>query len=137
MAEMNPYGASLNPMFGSDIGHFDVEGVRGSVDQAHELVNRGLMSPEDLPAICTGEPRSLAWRDEQGFLQGHQVEAEAKTILTAEEVHRATVGEWWRHRLSIERGDCFLSFIELARPCSLRWRIRQGGSAAAARRATY
>ncbi len=45
--KMNPYGASLNPMFGSDIGHFDVEDMCGILEEAHELVDCGLMSPEN------------------------------------------------------------------------------------------
>jgi predicted TIM-barrel fold metal-dependent hydrolase len=38
--KMNPYGASLNPMFGSDIGHFDVEDSAGVPGGARELVDR-------------------------------------------------------------------------------------------------
>jgi hypothetical protein len=70
--KMNPYGASLNPMFGSDIGHFDVEEMRGVLEEAHELVHHGLMSTEDFRRFALENPCPLTRPDEQSFLQGHQ-----------------------------------------------------------------
>jgi predicted TIM-barrel fold metal-dependent hydrolase len=92
-SRMNPYGASLNPMFGSDIGHFDVEDMRGVLEEAHELVDRELMSPEDFRRFALENPVRLHGAMNKDFFKGTKVEVEAKIILTAEKAHRATAGE--------------------------------------------
>ncbi len=91
--KMNPYGASLNPMFGSDIGHFDVEDMRGVLEEAHELVDHGLMSPEDFRRFALENPVRLHGGMNKDFFKGTKVEAEAKIILAADEAHRATAAE--------------------------------------------
>src|SRR5438874_12977217 len=40
----NPFGAKLNAIFSSDIGHFDVIDFRDPLPQAHELVEKGLIT---------------------------------------------------------------------------------------------
>jgi predicted TIM-barrel fold metal-dependent hydrolase len=40
---LNPMDARLQPMLGSDIGHFDVTDMRTVVTKSHELVDEGLM----------------------------------------------------------------------------------------------
>jgi len=90
---MNPYSASLNPMLGSDIGHFDVEDMRGVLEEAHELVDRGLMSPEDFRRFALENPVRLHGGINNDFFKGTKVEAEAKAILAAEQARRATAGE--------------------------------------------
>jgi hypothetical protein len=90
---MNPYGASLNPMFGSDIGHFDVEDMRGVLEEAHELVDRGLMSQEDFRRFALENAVRLHGGMNEDFFKGTKVEAEAKIILTGDEAHRATATE--------------------------------------------
>jgi predicted TIM-barrel fold metal-dependent hydrolase len=91
--KMNPYGASLNPIFGSDIGHFDVEDMRGILEEAHELVDRGLMSPEDFRRFALENPIRLHGGMNRNFFKGTRVEAQAEAILTAEEGHRTRAGE--------------------------------------------
>jgi predicted TIM-barrel fold metal-dependent hydrolase len=91
--KMNPYGASLNPIFGSDIGHFDVEDMRGVLEEAHELVDRGLMSPEDFRRFALENPVRLHGGMNKDFFKGTNVEAEAKMILTDDKAGRATAGE--------------------------------------------
>ena len=90
---MNPYGASLSPMFGSDIGHFDVEDMRENMPEAHELVDRGLMSPEDFRRFALENPVRLHGGMNKDFFKGTKVEAEAEIILTADQAHRAAAGE--------------------------------------------
>ena len=90
---MNPYGASLNPMLGSDIGHFDVEDMRGVLQEAHELVDHGLMSPEDFRRFALENPVRLHGGMNKDFFKGTKVEAEAEIILAADEARRATAGE--------------------------------------------
>ena len=91
--KMNPYGASLNPMLGSDIGHFDVEDMRGVLAEAHELVDHGLMSSEDFRRFALENPVRLHGGMNKDFFKGTKVEAEAKIILAADEARRATAGE--------------------------------------------
>src|SRR5438270_2981056 len=46
-----PFGAKLNAIFSSDIGHFDVIDFRDPVPQAHELVEKGLITSDDFRAF--------------------------------------------------------------------------------------
>lgn len=86
--KLNPYGASLNPVFGSDIGHFDVEDMRGVPGEAHELVDRGLMSPEDFRRFALENPVRLHGGMNKDFFKGTRVEAEAAMILAADNDRR-------------------------------------------------
>jgi hypothetical protein len=76
-------------MFGSDIGHFDVEDMRGILEEAHELVDRGLMSPEDFRRFALENPVRLHGGMNKDFFKGTKVEAEAEIILTTDNAHRA------------------------------------------------
>jgi predicted TIM-barrel fold metal-dependent hydrolase len=90
---MNPYGASLNPMFGSDIGHFDVEDMRGILEESHELVEWGLMSPEDFRRFALENPVRLHGGMNKDFFKGTRVEGEAEMILAADNQHRPPAEE--------------------------------------------
>jgi hypothetical protein len=63
----NPLGARINALFSSDIGHFDVPDMLHPVPEAHELVEDGLITPDDFRdftftnAVCGyGAPRTRA-----------------------------------------------------------------------------
>ena len=43
----NPYGAKMNVLFGSDIGHFDVPDMKDVVPEAYELVEDELITEDD------------------------------------------------------------------------------------------
>ena len=43
----NPFGARINAIFSSDIGHFDVPDMLSPVPEAHELVEDELITPDD------------------------------------------------------------------------------------------
>src|SRR6266699_5772068 len=43
----NPFGARINAIFSSDIGHFDVPDMLSPVPEAHELVEDELITPGD------------------------------------------------------------------------------------------
>jgi predicted TIM-barrel fold metal-dependent hydrolase len=91
--KMNAYGATLNPMFGSDIGHFDVEDMRGVLEEAHELVERALMSPQDFRRFALENPVRLHGEMNKDFFKGTRVEAEAKAILAADKDHHPRAEE--------------------------------------------
>jgi hypothetical protein len=44
---VNPFGARLNAIFGSDISHFDVPDMREVLPEAFELVEDGLITSDD------------------------------------------------------------------------------------------
>jgi len=52
----NPFGAKLNAIFSSDIGHFDVIDFRDPLPQAHELVEKG-SSPTTISATLSSPIR--------------------------------------------------------------------------------
>jgi hypothetical protein len=66
-------------MLGSDIGHFDVEDMRGVLEEAHELVDHGLMSSEDFRRFALENPVRLHGGMNKDFFKGTKVEAEAKS----------------------------------------------------------
>jgi hypothetical protein len=43
----NPFGSKLNAIYSSDIGHFDVIDMRDPLAEAHELVDDGVISPDN------------------------------------------------------------------------------------------
>ncbi len=45
--KVNPYGARLNALFGSDIGHFDVPDMGEVLPEAYELVEESLIGEDD------------------------------------------------------------------------------------------
>ena len=46
-ARVNPFGARLNAMMSSDLGHWDVADMREVVPEAYELLERGLLTEDD------------------------------------------------------------------------------------------
>jgi predicted TIM-barrel fold metal-dependent hydrolase len=44
---VNPYGARIKALFGSDIGHFDVQDMRDVLLEAFELVDDGIITSDD------------------------------------------------------------------------------------------
>ena len=58
---VNPLGATLQPMLGSDIGHWDVPDMRDVLPEAYELVEASscchsrssARSPATTPSACT------------------------------------------------------------------------------------
>jgi hypothetical protein len=47
----NPFGAKLNAIFSSDIGHFDLIDMRHPLPEAYELVEDGHITADDFPAF--------------------------------------------------------------------------------------
>ena len=71
-------------MFGSDIGHFDVEDMRGIVQEAHELVDWGLMSSEDFRRFSLENVVHLHGGMNKNFFKGTRGGTEAEKILATE-----------------------------------------------------
>jgi predicted TIM-barrel fold metal-dependent hydrolase len=53
---INPFGARLNVVLGSDIGHFDVTDMSRILEEAYELVEHGLLTEENLKDLTFSNP---------------------------------------------------------------------------------
>jgi predicted TIM-barrel fold metal-dependent hydrolase len=78
----NPFGARLGAMFGSDIGHFDVEDMREIVEEVYELVEDGLFTERDFRDFMCHNPIRLHGGMNADFFDGTPIEAEAKKVLS-------------------------------------------------------
>ena len=52
----NPFGAQINALFGSDIGHFDVSNMASVLPETYEFVEDGLMTPENFRDFVCHNP---------------------------------------------------------------------------------
>jgi predicted TIM-barrel fold metal-dependent hydrolase len=78
---LNPFGARLNAMLGSDIGHFDVKDMRTVIVEAHELVDDGLMTPADFRDFTFANAVRLHGGMNPNFFKGTSVEQAAADLL--------------------------------------------------------
>jgi len=77
----NPYGAKLNVLFGSDIGHFDVQDMKEVVPEAYELLEEGLITGGDFRDFMFTNPVRFWGEANPNFFKGTRVEKEAATLL--------------------------------------------------------
>jgi hypothetical protein len=76
-ARVNPYAARIKPLFGSDIGHFDVPDMREVLLEAHELVDDGIITPEDFRDFVFTYPVEFWTAGNPDFFKGTAVEQAA------------------------------------------------------------
>jgi predicted TIM-barrel fold metal-dependent hydrolase len=79
----NPYGARLNAIFGSDIGHFDVPDMTKVLTEAWELVDEELISESDFRDFVFANPVRLWAANNPDFFNGTVVEQQARALLAA------------------------------------------------------
>jgi predicted TIM-barrel fold metal-dependent hydrolase len=79
--QVNPYGARLKMLFGSDIGHFDVPDMREVLPEAHELVDDGLITEQDFRDFVFGYPVEFWGGMNPEFFKGTRVEQAATAWL--------------------------------------------------------
>jgi predicted TIM-barrel fold metal-dependent hydrolase len=72
---VNPHKARLKAMFGSDVGHWDVPDMGRVLEEAYELVERGLLSTGDFRDFVFTNPASLHTRLNRDFFKGTRVES--------------------------------------------------------------
>src|SRR5213595_2215845 len=77
----NPFGAKLNAIFSSDIGHFDVIDFRYPLPQAHELVEKGLFTDDDFRDFVFANSVRLWGTQNPRFFEGTRVAKEAAAVL--------------------------------------------------------
>jgi hypothetical protein len=78
---LNPYGARLNAMLGSDIGHFDVVDMREVLAEAWELVEDGLITQQDFGDFAFRNAVKLHGGMNPDFFKGTVVEDAAARVL--------------------------------------------------------
>ena len=79
--KLNRFGARLNTLFGSDIGHWDVPDVRGVVEEAYELVEEELISEDDFKDFVFTNPVSFYTSLNPDFFEGTIVEQAVQEVI--------------------------------------------------------
>jgi predicted TIM-barrel fold metal-dependent hydrolase len=79
----NPFGARLNAIFSSDIGHFDVIDMRDPLPEAYELVEDGHITPADFRDFTFESAVRLWGTQNRRFFEGTRVAKEAAAVLAA------------------------------------------------------
>ena len=77
----NPFGARLNALFSSDIGHFDVPDMADVVPEAYELVEHGLLDDADFRVFMFANAVRFWGEVNPDFFHGTAVEKAAAAVL--------------------------------------------------------
>ena len=84
----NPFSARLNAILGSDIGHFDVPDMMDVIPEAYELVDDGVITPEDFRDFTFTNAVWLWGTQNPKFFEGTAVARAAAAVLA--ETKKAT-----------------------------------------------
>ncbi|MBV8189530.1 MAG: amidohydrolase, partial [Alphaproteobacteria bacterium] len=79
----NPFGARINAIFSSDIGHFDVPDMLSPVPEAYELVEDELISEADFRDFTFANAVRLWGQQNPRFFEGTSVAKAAAAELNA------------------------------------------------------
>ena len=80
-SDVNPLGARLKAIFGSDIAHWDVPNMNAVLEEAYELVESGLLTEEDFRDFVFTNPVMLHAGMNPDFFVGTRVEGEVNELL--------------------------------------------------------
>ena len=80
-SKFNPFGAQINAIYSSDIGHFDVIDMREPLPEAYELVEDGLITAADFRDFTFGNAVRLWGTQNPRFFEGTAVAKEAAELL--------------------------------------------------------
>ena len=81
--EGQPVRRRLNAMFGSDIGHFDVEDMAGILEEVYELIEKGLVDDRDFRDFAFENAVRLHGGMNPDFFEGTAVRDAAAEVLAA------------------------------------------------------
>jgi len=87
---LNPLGAALKPIFGSDIGHWDVLDATSILSEAWSLVNAKLLTRENFRDLAFVNPAMLHLSMNPDYFRGTIVEDAAADLLR-QAPHKARV----------------------------------------------
>ena len=79
--KVNPYGARINALFGSDIGHFDVPDMAGVLPEAYEGVEDGVMTDDNFRDFVFANPVRFWSALNPDFFKGTAVESQARALV--------------------------------------------------------
>ncbi len=79
-AKKLPYGARLQAIFSSDIGHWDVPEMRDVLEEAHELVEDGLITDADFRDFVFVNPHRFWTHANPDFFKGTVIERYSKLV---------------------------------------------------------
>src|SRR5258708_6918798 len=85
----NPFGAKLNAIYSSDIGHFDVIDMRDPLPEAYELVEDGFITGDDFRDFVFGNTVRLWGTQNPNFFDGTRVADEARALLAQTQTRMA------------------------------------------------
>jgi predicted TIM-barrel fold metal-dependent hydrolase len=80
----NPFGAKLNAIYSSDIGHFDVIDFCDPLPEAYELVEDGHITEDDFRSFVFSNAVRLWGKQNPSFFEGTVVAKEAAALLAAQ-----------------------------------------------------
>src|SRR5436305_1032103 len=80
-SNFNPFGAKINAIYSSDIGHFDVPDMRMVLPEAYELVEHGFITKDDFHDFTFGNAVRLWGAVNPRFFEGTKVAKEAADLL--------------------------------------------------------
>jgi predicted TIM-barrel fold metal-dependent hydrolase len=78
---VNPYGAQMKTLLGSDIGHFDVTDMSEVLLEAHELVDHGLINQDQFKDFVFTNAVRFWGEGNREFFKGTVVESAAAKLL--------------------------------------------------------
>ncbi len=78
---VNPFGARINAIFSSDVGHFDVPDMRMVLPEAYELVEDGLITADDFRDFTFANAVRLWGTQNPDFFEGTAVARQAAEVL--------------------------------------------------------
>ena len=79
--QVNPFGARLNAMFSSDMGHWDVPDIKEVVQEAYELVEDRKLTEADFKDFMFSNAVRLYGSNNPNFFKGTACETEAAKVL--------------------------------------------------------
>jgi predicted TIM-barrel fold metal-dependent hydrolase len=88
-SKFNPFGARINAIYSSDIGHFDVPDMLQVLPEAYELVEDGLITADDFRDFTFANSVRLWGTQNPRFFAGTSVAKEAAAVLGAAPAVRA------------------------------------------------
>jgi len=83
--QVNPFGAKLNAVFGSDIGHFDVPDMTDVLGEAYEGVEDGVLSQDDFRDFVFANPVRLWTSMNPDFFVGTAIESQVRACVTQDQ----------------------------------------------------
>jgi predicted TIM-barrel fold metal-dependent hydrolase len=83
--KLNPYGARLQAMFGSDLSHWDVPDMTEVLEEAWEMVDHEWITDEDFRHFMFTHPVNFFTRTNPRFFAGTSVEAAVDAYLAQHE----------------------------------------------------